>query len=445
MSSRPRSLAIVGSGPSGYTAALYAARAKLAPVLFEGSVTAGGALMTTTIVENYPGHPEGITGPDLMAGMRKQAERFGCEIVRDDVTKLELIGDTKELETGSGRAHIFDAVILATGAAHKQLGLPDEERLTGKGVSSCATCDGAFYRDSPVAVVGGGDSAFEEALFLTRFATTVTLIHRRGKFRGSKVMQERVLTHPRINIRWNSEVTRLIGDGQLEAISIRDNTDGRTDQLVISGLFVAIGRKPNNELVRGKLPTDDDGYVLVDHPTTATSVPGLFACGDLVDRRYRQAITAAGSGCSAALDAEHYLSGLPQLPMPSHREGDPADGFAANARATQIVRTIAASLVDDASLSTTVETSAVPVLVEFWADSCAPCQLMHPVLDDIAQRYPDKLEVVKINVDSYPRAAQRHAIMTAPTLKLFVDGEVARTIVGAIPTSKLVAELESFM
>ena len=444
MQSRPRSLAIIGSGPSGYTAALYAARSELAPVLFEGSVTAGGALMTTTTVENFPGHPRGIEGPDLMTAMRQQAERFGCEMVREDVTRLDLIGDTKELETSSG-VRTFDAVILATGAAHKQLGLPDEERLTGNGVSSCATCDGAFYRDMPVAVVGGGDSAFEEALFLTRFATSVTLIHRRGGFRGSKVMQARVLAHPKINIRWNSEVTGLVGNSRLEAITIHDRTTGRSDQLVVGGLFVAIGHKPNSELVRGQLPLDDDGYVIVDHPTTATALAGVFACGDLVDRRYRQAITASGSGCAAALDAEHYLSELRQPARSDEREGGQADDPAPRTRTAPTTPMITAGLVDDASLTDVVGTSTIPVLVDFWADNCAPCGLMHPVLDDIAQRYPGRLKVVKINVDSNPQAKQNHAIMTAPTMKLFVDGAVARTIVGAKPASKLVAELEGFL
>jgi thioredoxin reductase (NADPH) len=365
-------------------------------------------------------------------------------MVPEDVTKLDLTGDIKEIETASG-VHEFDAVILATGAAHKPLGVPDEERLTGFGVSSCATCDGAFYRDMQVAVVGGGDSAFEEALFLTRFATSVTLIHRRGEFRGSKIMEARVLAHPKINIRWNSEVTGLIGDNQLEAITIHDRTDGHSDQLLVGGLFVAIGHKPNSELVRGQIPLDDDGYVIVDHPTTATPVAGVFASGDLVDRRYRQAITASGSGCAAALDAEHYLSELRHSATSDDREGGLGDDSAPMTRTEATTPMITAGLADDASLDDMVETSMIPVLVDFWADNCAPCRLMHPVLDDIAQRYPGRLKVVKINIDGNPQAAQNYAIRTAPTMKLFVDGAVVRTIVGAKPTSKLVAELETFL
>jgi thioredoxin reductase (NADPH) len=443
MPSGPRSLAIIGSGPAGYTAALYAARAELAPVLFEGSVTAGGALMTTTTVDNFPGQPDGILGPDLMSEMRRQAQRFGCEMVRDDVTRLQLTGPTKLLETGDG-VHSFDAAILATGAAHKHLGLPDEERLAGNGVSSCATCDGAFYRDRPVAVVGGGDSALEEALFLTRFAASVTLIHRRGSLRGSKIMQARALAHPKIEFRWDSEVTGLVGEDRLEAITICQNSDGRTLRLDVNGLFVAIGHKPNSALFRGQVPMDEDGYVLVDHPTTATGLFGVFACGDLVDRRYRQAITAAGSGCAAALDAERYLSALPQLPRSKGRKDVPAEPPVA-AAPDGGTSPVVAGVGHGASLADMLLTSPLPVLVDFWADDCAPCRLMLPVLDEIAHRYPDQLAVVKINVTTSPEVAQRYDITSAPTLKLFVGGEVARTIVGATPASKLSAALEPFL
>lgn len=440
----PRRLAIIGSGPAGYTAALYAARAELEPVLFEGATTPGGALVATTLVENFPGHPHGITGPELMARLRVQVERFGCEFVREDATRLELARPTKRLETTGGEVHDFDAVVLAMGASHKELGLPHEARLTGRGVSSCATCDGAFYRGRPVAVVGGGDSALEEALFLTRFASLVTLIHRRRSFRASKVVQERVLEHPRIDVRWNTEVTALVGAEDLESIAIRDVDTGRIDQLGVSGLFVAIGHHPNSGLVRGQLPLDDGGYVLVDHPSTATELPGVFACGDLVDRRYRQAVTAAASGCAAALDAEHYLWGVPRTPGHQVRNVDPRMP-AAPAEDDQDEPHVTAESVDDEALADALSRSAVPVLVDFWADNCAPCQLMHPVVDRVARRYADRLHVVKINVNANPSSAGDHAVTTAPTIKLFIHGQVAHTMVGATPESRLTAELDPFL
>jgi thioredoxin reductase (NADPH) len=444
-----QSLAIIGSGPAGYTAALYAARANLSPVLFEGAVTAGGALMTTSVVENFPGYPQGVTGPDLMADLGRQAARFGAEFVREDVTELNLAASKKNLRTDEGGKHQFDAVILATGAVHRPLGLRDEVRLTGRGVSTCATCDGAFFRDREVAVVGGGDSALEEALFLTRFATAVTLIHRRNSLRASKVMQARVLAHPKITVRWNSEVTQLIGQDQLEAVTLRDTTDGPTAELEVSGLFVAIGHSPNSELVRGQLPLDEDGYVPVEHPTTATAIRGVFACGDVVDRRYRQAITAAGTGCAAAMDAEHYLatlsrpSDLPTLPRPlaeplSEMVGRPTSLGA------QMTGDAAADM-SETSLAAALASSPIPVLVDFWADDCASCQLMDPVLDNIAERYEDRLRVVKLNVDDHRETAQRYAIATAPTLKLFLNGEVAHTIVGALPASRLATALDQFL
>ncbi|WP_282828192.1 thioredoxin-disulfide reductase [Gulosibacter sediminis] len=301
---------IVGSGPAGYTAAIYAARAGLAPVVVAGSVTAGGALMTTTEVENFPGFIDGVQGPELMEAMRAQAERFGAEIFSDDVTRLDVAGDLKVIETGAGVTYRARAVILTMGSAYRKLGLPEEERLSGHGVSWCATCDGFFFREQHIAVVGGGDSAMEEALFLTRFASKVTLVHRRDEFRASRIMAERVLADPKIEIAWNSEVAQILGDDRVAGLRLRDTVTGAERVLEVTGVFVAIGHDPRSELITGQVDTDPDGYVRVAHPSTATNLPGVFAAGDLVDHTYRQAITAAGTGCAAAQDAQHYLSHL---------------------------------------------------------------------------------------------------------------------------------------
>jgi len=303
-----RNVIIVGSGPAGYTAAIYAARAQLNPLVFEGAVTAGGALMNTTEVENFPGFREGIMGPALMEDMRAQAERFGAELVTDDVTAMDLTGDIKRVTDGSGNEHRAHAVILATGSAYRELGLPNEKRLSGHGVSWCATCDGFFFRDQDIAVVGGGDSAIEEATFLTRFARTVTLIHRRDSLRASKIMQERAYTNDKLRFAWNSVVEDILGADKVSGLVLRDTVTGAARDLPVTGLFVAIGHDPRSELLRGQVATDDEGYVIAQGRTTLTSVPGVFACGDLVDHTYRQAITAAGSGCAAALDAERYLT-----------------------------------------------------------------------------------------------------------------------------------------
>lgn len=302
---------IVGSGPAGYTAAVYAARAGLSPVVVAGSVTAGGSLMTTTEVENFPGFTDEVQGPDLMDAMRAQAERFGARIVYDDATRLDLAGEVKTIETGSGETFEARSVILTTGSAYRKLGLAEEARLSGHGLSWCATCDGFFFREKEIAVVGGGDSAMEEALFLTRFASKVTIVHRRDDFRASKIMAERVRADPKIEVAWNSEVAELVGENAVEALRLRDTVTGDERALPISGVFVAIGHDPRSELLTGQVDLDDDGYVLVDHPSTATNLPGVFAAGDLVDSRYRQAITASGTGCAAALDAQHFLAGLP--------------------------------------------------------------------------------------------------------------------------------------
>lgn len=303
-----RNLIIIGSGPAGYTAAVYAARAQLNPLVFEGSVTAGGALMNTTDVENYPGFADGIMGPQLMEEMRKQAERFGAELVTDDVTSVDLNGDIKTVTDGSGNTHSAHTVVLAMGSGYRELGLENERRLSGHGVSWCATCDGFFFRQQEIAVVGGGDTAAEEATFLTRFADKVYLIHRRDELRASKVMAERVLTNEKIEPVWNSQVVDVLGDDKVNGIVIENTITGDTRELPVTGLFIAIGHDPRSELIAGQIDLDDEGYVLVDAPSTRTNLPGVFACGDLVDHTYRQAITAAGTGCSAALDAERFLA-----------------------------------------------------------------------------------------------------------------------------------------
>jgi len=299
---------VIGSGPAGYTAALYAARAQLKPIVFEGSVTAGGALMNTTEVENFPGFPGGIQGSDLMDAMRKQAERFGAELRAEDVTEVDLTADPKRVIV-EGETYLARAVIIATGSRYRELGVPGEKKLSGHGVSWCATCDGFFFREQEIAVVGGGDSAMEEALFLTRFAKTVTVIHRRDELRASKIMQERAFANPKIKFRWNSEISEILGDTKITGLRLRDTVTGAESELPVSGVFVAIGHDPRSELFSGQLATDSEGYLLVEQPSTRTAIPGVFASGDVVDHTYRQAVTAAGTGCAAALDAERYLSG----------------------------------------------------------------------------------------------------------------------------------------
>jgi thioredoxin reductase (NADPH) len=304
-----RNLIIVGSGPAGYTAAVYAARANLRPLVIEGAQS-GGALMTTTEIENFPGFADAIMGPDLMDNMRKQAERFGAEMLTDDATRLELDGDIKSVHVGDTVFHA-KAVIVATGSAWRPLGVPGEQALLGHGVSSCATCDGFFFRGKDIVVVGGGDSAMEEATFLTRFASSVTIIHRRDEFRASKIMAERALANDKIKVAWNSVITEVIGkDGKVVAVRLADTVNGDERILDAAGVFVAIGHDPRSELLVGQLNLDTEGYVLVDAPGTKTNLAGVFAAGDVVDHTYRQAITAAGTGCAAALDAERYLANL---------------------------------------------------------------------------------------------------------------------------------------
>ncbi len=306
--SEVRDLVIVGSGPAGYTAAIYASRAQLNPLMYEGSVTAGGALMNTTEVENFPGFVDGVMGPDLMESMRKQAQRFGSELVTDDIVKMDLVGDIKTLVDGSGNTIKAKSVILAMGSAYREIGLVNEKRLSGHGVSWCATCDGFFFRDQVIAVVGGGDSAVEEATFLTKFASKVVLIHRRDSLRASKIMADRAAANPKIEFLWNTEVIDVLGDSKVTGLKLRNTVDGSESERALTGLFVAIGHIPRSELITSQITVNGEGYVEVDGRSTRTNIPGVFACGDLVDYTYRQAITAAGSGCQAALDAEKFLS-----------------------------------------------------------------------------------------------------------------------------------------
>lgn len=306
-----RNVIIIGSGPAGYTAAVYTARANLEPLVIAGSVTAGGELMNTTDVENFPGFREGILGPDLMDNMQAQAERFGAEIQYEDVASVDLAGEIKTVILGDGTAYSARAVIVSTGSAYRELGLTNEKRLSGHGVSWCATCDGFFFREQEIAVIGGGDSAMEEALFLTKFASKVTVIHRRGELRASKIMAERALAHPKIEFVWNTAVVDVVGEEKVSSLKLRDLIDGRESELGVTGVFVAIGNDPRTELVKDQLNLTPEGTIAVEGRSSKTNLDGVFAAGDVIDATYRQAVTAAGSGCVAALDVEHYLSSLP--------------------------------------------------------------------------------------------------------------------------------------
>ena len=306
--SKVEPVVIIGSGPAGYTAAIYAARAQLSPILLEGSVTAGGALMNTTEVENFPGFQKGIMGPALMEEMRAQAEKFGTRFVTDDAVKVDLKGDVKTIQDGSGNTYLAKSVILATGSGYKKIGLPKEETLSGRGVSYCATCDGFFFKEQAIAVVGGGDSALEEATFLTRFASKVYLIHRRNELRASRIMQQRAQNDPKIEFVWNSQVIDILGEEKVTGVRIKDTVTGDERNIELTGLFVAIGHVPRSELLIGQIDLDANGYVKTQSDSTKTNIEGVFACGDLVDHVYRQAITAAGTGCQAALDAERFLA-----------------------------------------------------------------------------------------------------------------------------------------
>ncbi|MCX4692195.1 thioredoxin-disulfide reductase [Streptomyces sp. NBC_01408] len=312
-----RNVIIIGSGPAGYTAALYTARASLKPLVFEGAVTAGGALMNTTEVENFPGFRDGIMGPDLMDNMRAQAERFGAELIPDDIVSVDLSGEIKTVTDTAGTVHRAKAVIITTGSQHRKLGLPNEDALSGRGVSWCATCDGFFFKDQDIAVVGGGDTAIEEATFLSRFAKSVTIVHRRDSLRASKAMQDRAFADPKIKFSWDSEVAEIHGEQKLSGLTLRNTKTSETFALPVTGLFIAVGHDPRTELFKDQLELDDEGYLKVAAPSTRTNLSGVFGAGDVVDHTYRQAITAAGTGCSAALDAERFLAALADT-QPAH-------------------------------------------------------------------------------------------------------------------------------
>ena len=312
----PRDVIVIGSGPAGYTAAVYAARAGLEPVVFAGSITAGGALMNTTEVENFPGFQDGVMGPELMDNMRAQAERFGAELVPDDIVAVDLTGEIKTVTDTAGTVHRAKTVIVTTGSQHRKLGLPNEDALSGRGVSWCATCDGFFFKDQDIAVLGGGDTAMEEATFLSRFAKSVTIVHRRDTLRASKAMQERAFADPKIKFIWDSEIAEIKGEQKLSGLTLRNLKTGETSELPVTGLFIAIGHDPRTELFKGQLELDDEGYLKVDAPSTRTNLTGVFGAGDVVDHTYRQAITAAGTGCSAALDAERFLAALSDAEAP---------------------------------------------------------------------------------------------------------------------------------
>lgn len=455
MAAEVRRLVIIGSGPAGYTAALYAARAELQPLVVEGATTAGGALMNTTLVENFPGFPTGVQGPELMRAMRKQALQFGATLESCDAERVTLSPGASEVVLDDGREVRAEAVIVATGSRYRRLGLPDEERLSGYGVSWCATCDGALFKERDVVVVGGGDSAMEEAVHLARFARSVTVVHRGDRFRASRIMQQRLWAEPRVRTLFGSEVVALRGRDELEAVVVRDGATGAAEEIPVAGLFVAIGHRPRSELFAGQLAMDGAGHVTVQAPTTHTSVPGVFACGDVVDHRYRQAITAAGTGCSAALDAERFLSDRRPLPPPgpaavrgglAHRDEEKVEAveMPRSTPHVQGARGTPAVLTDD-TFDDVVRSATTPVLVDFWATWCSPCHLMHPVLENLAARYGDRILVAKVDVDESPEVAARYGIKQMPSLRVFVDGEVAHSIAGAKPLSKLVVDLADFL
>ncbi len=433
-----RKVIIIGSGPAGYTAAIYAARAGLEPLVIAGSVTAGGALMTTTEVENFPGFVEGIQGPELMDTLQAQAEKFGAEVLFDDVSEVSLVGPAKTATTATGKSFSAEAIILATGSAYRELGLPNEKRLSGKGVSWCATCDGFFFKEQDVVVVGGGDSAVEEATFLTRFAKRVRIIHRRDELRASKFMVDRAMNDPKIEFVWDSEVIEVEGEDKVTGVRINNVKTGEETLLEATGMFVAIGHDPRNELLNGVVDLDDAGYVKVQGRTTLTNVEGVFACGDLVDSHYRQAITAAGSGCAAALDAGHYLDDLadgvtkePVKAVANSAASIPGATASVPAAPTAPIHST------DADFEKDVIKSDLPVVVDFWAEWCGPCRAVAPILDELAGEYAGRIKIVKIDTDANPESAMAYGVTSIPTMNFYKGGDLVKSITGARPKPAL--------
>ena len=410
-------VAIVGSGPAGYTAALYAARAELNPIVFEG-FEYGGELMNTTEVENYPGFQKGIMGPELMEEMRAQAIRFGADLRMEVVDSIELEGDIKKLHVGD---EFFEAraVILATGAAPRHLGVPGEEELTGRGVSTCATCDGFFFKDHNIAVIGGGDSAMEEATFLTKFADSVTIVNRSENFRASKIMLERAQANEKIKWETNKVVEEVIeADGKVGGLKLKDVTNGETSTLDVTAMFVAIGHDPRSSFLNGQVELNDNGYVVVEQPTTKTSQPGVFACGDLVDDHYQQAITAAGSGFLSAIDAEDFLAERSYFSM-SYVKNVTPDTFRKD-----------------------VIESDKPVVVDFWAEWCGPCKKLSPILEEVAEELDGEVTIAKVNVDEERNLGAMFQIMSIPNVLIFNHGEKVDEFVGLRSKDDIVAQVK---
>ena len=452
-----RNVIIIGSGPAGYTAAIYAARASLTPLVFEGSVTAGGALMNTTDVENYPGFPEGVMGPDLMDHLRKQAERFGAELVTDDVTAVDLTGEVKVVTDGSGVEHRARTVIIATGSGYRELGLHHEKRLSGRGVSWCATCDGFFFKDQDIAVVGGGDTAMEEATFLTRFARSVTIVHRRDSLRASKIMQERAFSNEKIRFLWDSEVIDVVGESKVEALTVRNLRTGEESRLEVTGLFVAIGHDPRSELFEGQVRPGRGGLPAGGEPHDPHQ-PGRRV---RLRRRRRPQLPAGDHR------GRHRLFGRPRRRALPHRAGGrlddrrPGPGRPGQRRLSQPdIRTpepnrttrtaprgapVGAKSVTDETFIADVLQSEKTVLVDFWAEWCGPCRQVSPILEEIANEHADKLEIVKLNVDENPRTAADYGITSIPTMNVYAGGEVVKSIVGAKPKAMLLRDLDAFI